>query len=120
MIPIEGVLDKYQVEYNPERTGNQKVLCPFHNDTRPSASVNLDEGVFHCFGSQGCPEGDAIELLRKREGLSFREAKRVAEKLAGETRPTVSRVADRGRTLLPQGSKSRSGSGGWKSPWSGL
>lgn len=26
-----------------------KVLCPFHNDTHPSASVNTQKGLFHCW-----------------------------------------------------------------------
>lgn len=25
------------------------VLCPFHNDTNPSASISLEKGLFHCF-----------------------------------------------------------------------
>jgi DNA primase len=27
-----------------------KVLCPFHDETKPSLSINLAQGVFHCFG----------------------------------------------------------------------
>lgn len=26
-----------------------KVLCPFHNDTRPSASINTQKNLFHCW-----------------------------------------------------------------------
>ena len=26
-----------------------KVLCPFHDDARPSCSVNLQKGLWHCF-----------------------------------------------------------------------
>ena len=26
-----------------------KVLCPFHNDTRPSASINTEKSLFHCW-----------------------------------------------------------------------
>lgn len=119
MIPIEGVLERFGVEYDPERTGNQKVLCPFHDDTSPSASVNLDLGVFHCFGNQGCPEGDAIRLLELKEGLEFRDAKRLAEELAGGDRRSVPRKPDTRGSLLPRKSRAGSRSGGWKSPWSG-
>lgn len=47
-------------------------LCPWHDDKNPSLSVDKTKGVYHCFG---CGEsGDAIELVKKMKGLSFREA----------------------------------------------
>ena len=51
-----------------------KALCPFHEDKNPSLSVTLkDKGwLWHCFGCNA--GGDAIEFVRKREGLGFREA----------------------------------------------
>ena len=51
-----------------------KALCPFHEDKNPSLSVTLkDKGwLWHCFGCNA--GGDAIEFVKKREGLSFREA----------------------------------------------
>ena len=33
-------------EWNNEEV---KVLCPFHNDTRPSASINTQKNLFHCW-----------------------------------------------------------------------
>jgi DNA primase catalytic core len=51
-----------------------KALCPFHADKNPSFSVTLkDKGwLWHCFGCDA--GGDAIEFVKKREGLNFREA----------------------------------------------
>ena len=48
-------------------------LCPFHQDTSPSLSVKLETGAYHC---HACGEGgsDAIAFLRRRDGLSFRDA----------------------------------------------
>lgn len=30
--------------------GNVNVICPFHNDNSPSLSINIDNGLFYCFG----------------------------------------------------------------------
>ncbi len=32
------------------------IICPFHDDKNPSLSVDLDQGVYHCFGcgASGC------------------------------------------------------------------
>ena len=54
-------------------------LCPFHNEKSPSFTVSEDKGFYHCFGCGA--HGDAIEYLRRAEGLSFVEA---VERLAGE------------------------------------
>ena len=115
MIPIEGVLDKYEVEFNPDRENNQKVKCPFHEDTHASASVNLGEGVFKCFGCEA--SGDAIALLMTQEGMEFREAKRVAQELADRAGTSVSRSSDTGGGFLPRRSGHRPGRRSWVSPW---
>jgi hypothetical protein len=48
-------------------------LCPFHDDTRPSMRVNVQTGAYKCMA---CGEGgsDLIAFLRRRDGLSFRDA----------------------------------------------
>lgn len=44
-------------------------LCPFHEDKKPSFSVNVSENLFHCFG---CGKGgDVIRLVELKEKLSF-------------------------------------------------
>ena len=47
-----------------------KILCPFHDDHRPSCHVYADH--FHCFVCGA--HGDQIDWLREVEGLNFREA----------------------------------------------
>lgn len=44
--------------------------CPFHHDK--TASMYLKNNFFHCFGCGA--NGDTIDLLMKRDGLSFKEA----------------------------------------------
>ena len=52
--------------------GSYTGLCPWHDDHNPSLSVDETKGLFHCFGCDA--KGDIIELVRKMEGVSFREA----------------------------------------------
>ena len=56
-----------------KRDGSRwKGLCPFHDEKTPSFNVSNDRGTYYCFG---CHEsGDAIDFLRKLEGLSFVDA----------------------------------------------
>jgi DNA primase len=112
---IAPLLDKYEIQYNPERGGNQQVRCAFHEDGTASASVNLDEGLYNCF-TCGIG-GDAIELIKIVEGASFGDAKRIVEDLAGENRPAVSRQSDAGGSFLPRRTSSRPGRRIYKSPW---
>lgn len=114
MTPIEGVLDKYGVVYN-DRPGNQKVLCPFHEDHVASASVHLTKGLFCCYACGVA--GDAISLLMEQEGLDFVAAKRLAEELAEQSGAAVSRESERGDSYLPSKQGSRPGRRNWVSPW---
>ena len=48
-------------------------LCPFHDDTRHSLSIDLDRGAFYCFacGERG---RDVLDFHRKRYYLGFTDA----------------------------------------------
>ena len=43
-----------------------KIICPFHNDLNPSMIVDLEKGMFFCFGCN-C-SGDAYEFVRLLNG----------------------------------------------------
>ncbi|MFW5838004.1 MAG: DNA primase [Desulfovibrionaceae bacterium] len=58
--------------------------CPFHQETKPSFSVNPDEGFYYCFGCQAA--GDVIDFHMRVNGLDFREA---LEQLAAEVGVTL-------------------------------
>ena len=65
---------------NIQRHGNRWVApCPFHQETKPSFSVNEEEGFFHCFGCQA--SGDIFDFYARINGLEFRET---LEQLAEE------------------------------------
>ena len=44
-------------------------VCPFHQETKPSMSVNPEQGFYYCFGCQA--SGDAIDFYCRINGLDF-------------------------------------------------
>ena len=100
-------------------SGDQaKVLCPFHDDERPSCSVNLTKGPWHCF--RGCGAGNVLDFVHRmenRDGGSVKllEAARRLADICGlglgcqatcQTRP----VTTPGTQPLPR----QEGEAGWK------
>src|SRR5690554_3670143 len=66
------------VDFN---TGDEevKVLCPFHNDTNPSAFINTNKSLFHCFV---CQEGyNEKQFISKINNISLKEAEKVLNKI---------------------------------------
>jgi DNA primase len=64
-------------------------LCPFHNESTPSFSVNEEGGFFHCFGCG--VGGNVFTFLTRIEGITFPEA--------------VRRLAAKAGVALPQAAK---------------
>lgn len=55
-----------------------KVLCPFHNDTSPSASINIKKDLFHCWV---CGIGyNEQQFLSRMSGISLSDAHKVVLK----------------------------------------
>ena len=50
----------------------QRVICCFHNETKPSLGVNIVNGGFHCFSCQA-KGGDVFDFHRLRYQLSFKD-----------------------------------------------
>ncbi len=70
-------------EYLPlTRAGSKyKVLCPFHDDHRPSMELNPDRQSFKCWV---CDEGgDVFDFIMKYERIEFPEALRMLAERAG-------------------------------------
>ncbi len=56
-----------------KKNGHRYVgLCPFHNETAPSFSVDGQKQVYHCFGCKA--GGSVIQFVMDIERLSFQEA----------------------------------------------
>ena len=76
---IEDVIGRH-VELRA--AGNRLVApCPFHQETKPSFSVNPEAGFYYCFGCQA--SGDIIEFYRAMHGLEFGEAVEALAREAG-------------------------------------
>ena len=57
---------------------NYKGVCPFHDDKNPSFSVSPLKNLAHCFVC--CEGGGPINLIMKKENVSFLEACRILAK----------------------------------------
>ena len=76
------ILDHYDLKTTG--IGRQRhIRCPFHQDSTPSCSINLLEGLFHCFGCGA--EGTIIDFVALMEQIELRAAAaRIAEICAVE------------------------------------
>lgn len=63
-------LAKARYDLIPASQGDFLILCPFHDESKPSCRVN--DKRYKCFSCGAF--GDAISWLRKLEGKSFKEA----------------------------------------------
>jgi hypothetical protein len=64
----------YSVQFPGINTSRKfaKVLCPFHDDTRPSLSINLEKGWYKCFSCGA--KGGGIEIFHMtRYALTFKQ-----------------------------------------------
>jgi DNA primase len=70
---IGKVLEYYGAAV-PYGGGYAKLRCPFHDDRHPSATVNHVKQTFKCYVCD--VSGDAIDVIRWREGSSNHWRKR--------------------------------------------
>ncbi|CCH47759.1 DNA primase [Pseudodesulfovibrio piezophilus] len=84
-LSIADIVRRY-VDLKPV-SGRWMGACPFHQETKPSMSVNDEEGFFYCFGCQA--SGDVIDFYSRINGLDFRQS---LEQLAGEAGIELSHV----------------------------
>jgi DNA primase len=73
--PIIEIFKKYGVKLTDTCNGEYKGLCPFHNDTNPSLSVNGIKQVFNCFGCG--KSGTVIDAVALFENVTRDEAIRM-------------------------------------------
>lgn len=64
-------------------------VCPFHQETKPSMSVQPERGYFYCFGCHA--SGDVIDFYCRINGLEFMDAVR---ELARETGVQLGQAED--------------------------
>ncbi|MBU1345311.1 MAG: DUF3987 domain-containing protein, partial [Proteobacteria bacterium] len=68
-------LEAYYVSELPSlkvRNNKAQALCPFHEDSKPSLSIDLTTGSFHCFGC--AKKGSVFDFCMEKQGIGFKEA----------------------------------------------
>jgi DNA primase len=56
-------------------------LCPFHKEKTPSFSIDVEKGLFYCFGCH--KGGDIIKFVEEMERCSFEEAVSILARKGG-------------------------------------
>ena len=70
---ILDLLERYGVLAERQGNGTQFMArCPFHEDDKPSLSVDQAKNVWHCFGCQ--KGGSVIDFVMEIENIGFKEA----------------------------------------------
>lgn len=105
---ISLILEHFGATRVPTRRGWFSMKCPFHDDSHASATANRDENVFCCFACQ--IKGDGFAIIMQREGVGFREAISIAQRIV-EPSGQVLRERNQRSGGLPRrtGNQSRSG-----------
>lgn len=89
---FKGLLTWLGLEVKKNGSG-WMLLCPFHDDTKPSCSVNLEKGRFHCFGCG--VKGDTIEFVKLYKKTDFKGAVKILKEYTGL-------VDDRKKPIVPE------------------
>ncbi len=67
-----------------KKTGRTyKAICPFHQEKTPSLSIDVAQGLFHCFGCG--VGGDVFKFVQMTQGLGFNESVEYLASRAGVT-----------------------------------
>ena len=69
-LSFSTVLNFYNIDY-PADKNQVKVVCPFHDESTASCSINLEEKKFRCFGCN--THGNCLEFVIFMEGLDPKE-----------------------------------------------
>ncbi|MEQ1678620.1 MAG: CHC2 zinc finger domain-containing protein, partial [Chitinophagaceae bacterium] len=78
---LQGLLIDYEIK-NEEAF----FLCPFHHEDTASFSINLEKGIFNCFGC-GEKGGDIVHFIMKYKTLGFVQSLELLSELTGVALP---------------------------------
>ncbi len=87
-IPLLDLCRDYGIELRHEGK-DWKGRCPFHTDDSPSFVVTPAKNLWNCLGACGCG-GDTLQLVIRKEGVSFRHAcEKLRARLGGVPPPVI-------------------------------
>jgi hypothetical protein len=81
IIHYKKYFESYLGRLKPGGKGECSVRCPFHEDRRPSLSVNIEKGLWHCFA--GCGAGGVLDFEQRKTSGSRAEAWQNVLKIVG-------------------------------------
>ena len=88
-VDIVGLFNSFGVKLT-RKGKSYSALCPWHEDTNPSLSVDREQGLYHCFG---CGEaGDVVTLVEKMKGMGFRKALEYLKELQGKLKTPATKT----------------------------
>ena len=91
--------------------GQVNLRCPFHSDTHQSGTANLDKNIFICFACG--VQGNSLQIIAGQENVNINEAKRIAERITGESNGEVrGKYSSGGRLPKAKRNTSRSSTSG--------
>src|SRR5690242_17200394 len=64
-----------------------RIRCPFHDDERPSMTVNLTAGVFSCKAASCGLEGGLLDFVWRKEACSLPKAAETLAAICGVALP---------------------------------
>ena len=71
-------LDIAQKYFKLKKTGKSYfTLCPFHEEKTPSLQIDVEKGLWHCYGCGAA--GNIWQLIMKMESVSFPESVEIAK-----------------------------------------
>lgn len=87
-VPLLDLCRDYGIELKHEGK-DWKGRCPFHADDSPSFVVTPSKNLWNCLGACGCG-GDTLQLVMRKEGVSFRHAcEKLRARLGGVPPPVI-------------------------------
>lgn len=60
VLDFPSVLEHYGITLESDRK-QAKISCPFHEDSTPSCSINIEKGIFKCFGCEA--KGNVLDFM---------------------------------------------------------
>ena len=98
-VKVAELCREYGIELKPMGPDNLMGRCPFHDDATPSFGVTPSKNLWNCLA--GCGGGDTIQLVMKKEGVSFRHAVEVLRQRLGIAPPPAPTLKTRSGTAHP-------------------
>ena len=80
--PIQGAFRKYfaSMGITLPAAGKQVLIpCIFHNETKPSLSIDTERNLYHCFGCNA--SGNLAHFVMQQQGVTFKEALNILNEL---------------------------------------